>query len=47
MLYIGVHRGRLKEKEKAKDEKVIGMDLRDMVQIEIERKQERRETSFS
>lgn len=45
MLYI--NRGRLKEKEKAKNEKVIGMDLRDMVQIEIERKQERRETSFS
>lgn len=45
MLYI--NRGRLQEKEKAKNEKVIGMDLRDMVQIEIERKQERRETSFS
>lgn len=45
MLYIS--RGRLKEEEKARNEKVIGMDLRDMVQIEIERKQGGRETSFS
>lgn len=45
MLYI--NRGRLQAKEKAKNKKAIGMDLRDMVQIEIERKQERRETSFS